>query len=65
MLAIELPDAILTAATIAAARERGLLLLSCGLDGNVIRLLPPISIGAEDLAEGLDALEAALRQVAA
>jgi 4-aminobutyrate aminotransferase / (S)-3-amino-2-methylpropionate transaminase / 5-aminovalerate transaminase len=65
MLAIELTDATLTAATIAAARERGLLLLSCGLDGNVIRLLPPISIGAEDLAEGLDALEAALRQVAA
>jgi 4-aminobutyrate aminotransferase / (S)-3-amino-2-methylpropionate transaminase / 5-aminovalerate transaminase len=68
MLAIELaadgaPAPELAAATVAAARERGLLLLSCGLYGNVIRLLPPISIADEDLAEGLDALEAALRLV--
>ena len=41
----------LAAAVVAAARERGLLLLSCGLDGNVIRLLPPVSIGDDDLAE--------------
>ena len=66
MLAIELvagdaPAPALVAATVAAARERGLLLLSCGLHGNVIRLLPPISIGDDDLAEGLDALEASLR----
>ena len=67
MLAIELvagdaPAPELVAATVAAARECGLLLLSCGLHGNVIRLLPPISIGPDDLAEGLDALEASLRQ---
>ena len=42
--------------------RRGLLLLSCGLHGNVIRLLPPLTIGDADLAAGLDALEAALRQ---
>ena len=42
----------------AAARERGLLLLSCGLYGNVIRLLPPLTIGDEDSTEGLDVLEA-------
>ena len=68
MLALELvadgaPETELTAAVVAAARERGLLLLSCGLDGNVIRLLPPISIEDGDLADGLDALEAALREV--
>jgi 4-aminobutyrate aminotransferase/(S)-3-amino-2-methylpropionate transaminase len=68
MLALELvadgaPVPELAAATIAAARERGLVLLSCGLHGNVIRLLPPISIGDDDLAEGLDALEGALRLV--
>jgi 4-aminobutyrate aminotransferase / (S)-3-amino-2-methylpropionate transaminase / 5-aminovalerate transaminase len=68
MLALELvtdgaPAPELTSGTVAAARERGLLLLSCGHDGNVIRLLPPISIGRDDLAEGLDALEAALRLV--
>jgi 4-aminobutyrate aminotransferase len=68
MLALELvadgePETELTAAVVAAARERGLLLLSCGLDGNVIRLLPPVSIKDGDLADGLDALEAALREV--
>jgi 4-aminobutyrate aminotransferase/(S)-3-amino-2-methylpropionate transaminase len=73
MLAVELvaaderrtPAPELVAATVAAARERGLLLLSCGLYGNVIRLLPPVTIGEEDLAQGLDALEAALREAAA
>jgi 4-aminobutyrate aminotransferase / (S)-3-amino-2-methylpropionate transaminase / 5-aminovalerate transaminase len=66
MLALELvaeraPAPELAAATIGEARERGLLLLSCGPDGNVIRLLPPISIGSDELADGLDALEGALR----
>jgi 4-aminobutyrate aminotransferase/(S)-3-amino-2-methylpropionate transaminase len=59
------PAPELAAATVAAARERGLLLLSCGAHGNVIRLLPPITIGPEDLGDGLDALESALRLVAA
>ncbi len=48
------------AATVAAARERGLLLLACGLYGNVIRLLPPLTIADEDLERGLDILEASL-----
>jgi 4-aminobutyrate aminotransferase-like enzyme len=63
MLAIEFPeqDGARAAAVVAAAREHGLLLLTCGLYGNVIRLLPPITIGDADLAEGLDTLEAALR----
>jgi 4-aminobutyrate aminotransferase len=72
MLALELvgddgrtPAPELVAATVAAARERGLLLLSCGLYGNVIRLLPPISIADDDLADGLDALEGSLRDAAA
>ena len=69
MLAIELeaggaPAPELAAAVVAAGRERGVLLLSCGLYGNVIRLLPPISIGSGDLAEGLDAVEGALRETA-
>jgi len=60
MLAVELPPEVV-AATLAAARERGLLLLSCGLRGEVIRLLPPVTIGEDDLAEGLDMLEASIR----
>jgi 4-aminobutyrate aminotransferase len=63
MLAIELPPELVIA-TIAAARERGLLLLSCGLRGEAIRLLPPITISDDELADGLDTLEAALRAAA-
>jgi 4-aminobutyrate aminotransferase len=47
-------------AVIAAAFERGLLLLACGLYGNVIRLLPPLTISAPELDEGFAALEGAL-----
>ena len=69
MLALELvtddesraPAPERVAATVAAARERGLLLLSCGMYGNVLRLLPPLTIEAADLNEGLDILEASLQ----
>jgi 4-aminobutyrate aminotransferase / (S)-3-amino-2-methylpropionate transaminase / 5-aminovalerate transaminase len=44
----------------AAAFERGLVLLSCGLYGNVIRLLPPLTIASEELDEGLAILEESL-----
>jgi 4-aminobutyrate aminotransferase-like enzyme len=47
-------------AVVAAAFERGLILLSCGLHGNVIRLLPPLTIPDADLDEGLAILEEAL-----
>jgi 4-aminobutyrate aminotransferase/(S)-3-amino-2-methylpropionate transaminase len=47
-------------AVVAAAFERGLLLLACGLYGNVIRLLPPLTIGDAELDEGLRLLEEAL-----
>ena len=68
MLALELvtdreskePDADLTKRTIEEARERGLILLSCGLHGNVVRILVPLVIDDHDLEEGLDLLEAAL-----
>jgi 4-aminobutyrate aminotransferase/(S)-3-amino-2-methylpropionate transaminase len=43
-----------------AARERGLVLLSCGLYGNVIRILVPLVISDDDLDRGLDILEEAL-----
>jgi 4-aminobutyrate aminotransferase len=62
MLALELreptPDA--AKATTAAAFEKGLLLLSCGLDGNVIRLLPPLTASDEELERGLGLVEEAL-----
>ena len=62
MLALELreptPDA--AKAATAAAFEKSLLLLSCGLDGNVIRLLPPLTASDEELDRGLALLEEAL-----
>jgi 4-aminobutyrate aminotransferase / (S)-3-amino-2-methylpropionate transaminase / 5-aminovalerate transaminase len=62
MLAIELPEQSGEATTrvTAAARERGLVLLSCGIYGNVIRILVPITIGDDDLERGLDILESSL-----
>ncbi|HEY6891982.1 MAG TPA: aspartate aminotransferase family protein [Solirubrobacter sp.] len=52
------PDVV--GAAVAAARREGLLLLACGLHGNVIRLLPPLTITDEELERGLAILEAAL-----
>ena len=43
----------------AAARERGLVLLSCGMYGNVIRILVPLTIDDELLERGLGLLEEA------
>ena len=68
MLALELvrdrttrePAPELAAAATAGARERGLILLSCGVDGNVIRILVPLVIEDDDLRDGLDMLEDAL-----
>jgi 4-aminobutyrate aminotransferase / (S)-3-amino-2-methylpropionate transaminase / 5-aminovalerate transaminase len=68
MLALELvedrktkePAAALAAATTAGARDRGLLLLSCGIYGNVVRILVPLVISDEDLGRGLEILEEAL-----
>jgi len=48
----------------AGALARGLLVLSCGIDGNVIRLIPPLTIPEPELDAGLDILEAAMREVA-
>jgi 4-aminobutyrate aminotransferase/(S)-3-amino-2-methylpropionate transaminase len=54
------PAARLASETTAAARERGLILLSCGLYGNVIRILVPLVISDDDLDQGLELLEEAL-----
>jgi 4-aminobutyrate aminotransferase len=62
MLAFELveqsPD--LATAVTTTARERGLVLLSCGLYGNVVRILVPLVITDADLAQGLELLEESL-----
>jgi 4-aminobutyrate aminotransferase/(S)-3-amino-2-methylpropionate transaminase len=50
------PDAELTKALTMKAGERGLLLLSCGVRSNVIRILAPLTIPFEHLEEGLEIL---------
>jgi 4-aminobutyrate aminotransferase/(S)-3-amino-2-methylpropionate transaminase len=62
MLAVELPEKTpeLASRVTAAARERGLVLLSCGQYGNVIRVLVPLTIDDALLERGLDLLEESL-----
>ena len=68
MLALELvhdpdrktPAADLAATTTANARERGLMLLSCGLYGNVLRILVPFVASDDELDRGLEILEESL-----
>jgi 4-aminobutyrate aminotransferase len=62
MLAFELAEQSpeRASAVVAAAFERGLLLLSCGIHGNVIRLLPPLTIADDDLERGLELLDESL-----
>jgi 4-aminobutyrate aminotransferase / (S)-3-amino-2-methylpropionate transaminase / 5-aminovalerate transaminase len=64
MVAVELtrpgtlePDAAATAAVAAACHRNGLVVLTCGTFGNVLRFLPPLVIGENLLEEGLDILE--------
>jgi len=57
------PDAELTKKVQTAALKRGLLLLTCGVYGNVIRFLFPLTIEDSVFAEGLAVLDAALAEV--
>ncbi|HXP19903.1 MAG TPA: 4-aminobutyrate--2-oxoglutarate transaminase [Streptosporangiaceae bacterium] len=70
MIAIELvrpgtiePDATVTAKIAKACHAAGLIVLTCGTFGNVLRFLPPLVIGEELLSEGLSILEDAFSQV--
>jgi 4-aminobutyrate aminotransferase-like enzyme len=44
-----------------AALERGLLLISCGMDDEVIRFIPPLTISQKELDQGLSIFEDAIR----
>ncbi|CAA9499612.1 MAG: Gamma-aminobutyrate:alpha-ketoglutarate aminotransferase [uncultured Solirubrobacteraceae bacterium] len=60
MLAMELDTRERAYNTTQAARERGLILLSCGYDGNVVRILVPHVIEDDDLERGLQIVDEAL-----
>ena len=59
------PKPELAAAITKKAKEKGLILLSCGLFGNTIRFLMPVTIEDEVLEEGLKIVEEALQEVGA
>ncbi len=70
MLAIELaeptslrPDSASAQAIARACHSQGVIVLTCGTWGNVIRLLPPLVIGDDLLEEGLEVLGAAVDDV--
>ncbi|OBI48132.1 4-aminobutyrate transaminase [Mycobacterium kyorinense] len=70
MVAIELvksggtePDAELTNKLATAARAAGVITLTCGTFGNVVRFLPPLAISDELLTEGLDVLAGLLGEM--
>ncbi len=54
------PDAALAGAVAKAAIAEGVIVLTCGTYGNVIRFLPPLAIGDDLLHEGLDVVASAL-----
>lgn len=58
------PDGALAKAVTAAAIDKGLILLSCGVHGETIRILAPLTASDEIIDEGLDILQASLREVA-
>jgi 4-aminobutyrate aminotransferase/(S)-3-amino-2-methylpropionate transaminase len=72
MVAVELvqngdadqPAADLTKALVQACATKGLIVLACGVRGNVIRFLPPLTASDEIVEEGLDILETTLRDLA-
>jgi 4-aminobutyrate aminotransferase/(S)-3-amino-2-methylpropionate transaminase len=71
MVAIELvadratkrPDKGLTSRLLTAALERGVILLSSGTFGNVVRVLAPLTTPDDVVEEGLDAMERAFEAV--
>jgi 4-aminobutyrate aminotransferase / (S)-3-amino-2-methylpropionate transaminase / 5-aminovalerate transaminase len=70
MIAVELvepgttmPDPLTTQAVARACHQSGLVVLTCGTFGNVLRFLPPLVIPETLLAEGLDIIDDTFAQV--
>ncbi len=58
------PDPAATKALVAKAEENGLVLLSCGVFGNAIRILVPLTASDELVEEGLGIIERSMIEVA-
>jgi 4-aminobutyrate aminotransferase/(S)-3-amino-2-methylpropionate transaminase len=59
------PDAAFTKSVIAHALKRGLILLACGMHGNAVRVMVPITASDAIIDEGLAIFEAALADAVA
>lgn len=57
------PDAATAGAVQQATTEQGLLTLTCGPSGNVVRLIPALVVTAEEISTGLERFEAAVGAV--
>ncbi len=57
------PDGATAKAVIARAADLGLLLLTCGMNGQVIRWIPPIDASAAEIGEAIGIFEETLRTV--
>ena len=72
MIAIELceggdihkPNAAAVAQIVAKARDKGLILLSCGTYGNVLRVLVPLTAPDAQLDKGLAIIEECFAELA-
>ncbi|WLD58342.1 4-aminobutyrate--2-oxoglutarate transaminase [Salinispirillum sp. LH 10-3-1] len=72
MVAVELfeegdhskPAAALTGQIVAKAREKGLILLSCGVYGNVLRILMPLTIPDAQFQRGMDIIAECFAELA-
>ncbi|WP_417585706.1 4-aminobutyrate--2-oxoglutarate transaminase [Nitrincola sp.] len=70
MIAMELideqgqPQPELTAKVVAKARDKGLILISCGLYGNVVRILVPLTVPDAQLQQGLDIISECFAELA-
>ncbi|MEO7428165.1 MAG: aminotransferase class III-fold pyridoxal phosphate-dependent enzyme [Acidimicrobiales bacterium] len=60
MIGVELRDKATAKAVVARCLAHGVIVLTCGPDGNVLRLIPPLTISTTDLDHGLDVLEEAI-----
>jgi diaminobutyrate-2-oxoglutarate transaminase len=63
IVGLDLGDGALAKAVTRECFEQGLLICPCGTGGRVMKLIPPLTIPDDDLAEGLEILARAVRSV--
>lgn len=62
LIGIEIPVAGMAEAVASEAFKDGLVIETCGVSSQVVKLLPALNIGRDDLAEGLEILEGAVER---